>query len=53
MDEFVLDVEWLLDGGTVGGADTKGGRCEFQYEANALVRRRSGGWQAALVVSEK
>jgi hypothetical protein len=35
MDEFVLDAGWMLDGGTVGGADSKGGRCQFQYEAEA------------------
>jgi len=29
--EIVLSARWILDGGTVGGANTKGGGCWFQY----------------------
>ena len=52
MDEFVLEALWILEGGTVGGADTKGGRCQFQYEPEGGIYNGHGAG-VRLVVAEK
>ena len=44
MVEIVHEAKWILDGGTVGGANTKGGEGWFQHVKVGICMVMSAAW---------